>query len=184
MANKLLLLCGVSGVGKSSIIKELKKLDSKIVYISPYTSRQLREYEKDKINVLKESIIEHPEKFLIINKIYGNLYATPKKEIFDAIQKGNIPLLDFPLEKVEELKKRFEGEIYCAYILPPSIEILKKRLEDERDSREERYKLAKQELEKINTQRDKNINLYIINEENRARECAQKILLEYGKLIK
>ena len=43
---KFLLLLGVSGVGKSTIIRKLLAMDERFVYISPYITRQLREGER------------------------------------------------------------------------------------------------------------------------------------------
>ncbi|HBD04983.1 TPA: hypothetical protein DCZ32_00830, partial [Candidatus Uhrbacteria bacterium] len=56
--SKLLLLLGPSGVGKSAIIDELSKLDSRFVYISPYMTRPLRQGERNKIAVSDEQMDE------------------------------------------------------------------------------------------------------------------------------
>ena len=49
--SKFLLLLGPSGVGKSAIIDELSKLDSRFVYISPYMTRPLRVGERNKVAI-------------------------------------------------------------------------------------------------------------------------------------
>ncbi|MBU4010588.1 MAG: guanylate kinase, partial [Proteobacteria bacterium] len=56
MLSKFLLLLGVSGVGKSTLIRELKRLDERFIYISPYMTRPLREGESDKIEVSNEEM--------------------------------------------------------------------------------------------------------------------------------
>lgn len=57
-STKLLLLLGPSGVGKSSIIRELQATDARFVYVTPYTSRVLRPEETDKVHVTADQMDE------------------------------------------------------------------------------------------------------------------------------
>jgi len=69
MLTKFLLLLGVSGVGKSTIIEALRKIDNRFVYISPYITRMLRDGEKDKIFVADSAMDETNKRgeFLVVN---------------------------------------------------------------------------------------------------------------------
>ena len=92
---KFLLLLGVSGVGKTSIIKELLKLDDRFIYISPWITRPLRAGETDKVSVTEEDLqrLLSAGEILAVNDIYGIRYGTPKQPIKDAFEQGQFPLL-------------------------------------------------------------------------------------------
>jgi len=150
MQTKFLLLLGVSGVGKSTIIANLKKLDNRFVYISPYITRMLREGEKDKIFITDEAMDEMNKRgeFLVINKKYGIRYATPLLPIVTALNKANFPVLDWPANRMSIMTKAFADKLCIVYLLPPSIEELERRLAcDNRDADGSRIAEAREELE-------------------------------------
>ncbi|MCG2688206.1 hypothetical protein L6250_01035 [Candidatus Parcubacteria bacterium] len=146
--SKFLLLLGVSGVGKSSIIEELTKLDSRFVYISPYMTRPLRDGEKNKIPITNEQMDEMWKKneLLAINELYGIRYATPRLPIIQALNEKNFPVLDWPISKIRTMRQAFPNQLYVVYIVPPSIEVLQQRLKDGRDKDGSRLINAKEEL--------------------------------------
>ena len=149
--DKFLLLLGVSGVGKTSIIKELLKLDDRFVYISPWITRPLRDGETDKVSVKEEDLQRYlaEGKILAVNDIYGIRYGTPKQPIKDAFEQGNFPLLDWPIKRLEVMEREFGDRLYRVYIEPPSITELKRRLgQDERDEGGHRLLAAISELER------------------------------------
>ena len=181
--SKFLLLLGPSGVGKSSIIKEILKLDNRFIYISPFMTRPLRKGEKDKVFASEEKINKMWGRgdLLAINIIYGIRYATPKKPIKRALKKGNFPILDWPINKIEVMMQAFPNQLCIVYIIPPSIDSLKKRLaKDGRDTDGLRLKNAIKELRDYKSSKYKGVcDLKIISEENRVREIAQKIYNHY-----
>ena len=153
MRTKFLLLLGVSGVGKSTIIANLRKLDNRFVYISPYTTRTLRKDEKDKIFIIDEAMDEMNKrgKFLAINKKYGIRYATPLFPIIMAFEKENFPVLDWPINSLDIMTRAFSDQLCVVYLLPPSMEELKKRLaHDSRDVNNSRIVEARQEIDAFN----------------------------------
>jgi len=149
---KFLLLLGPSGVGKSSIINELRQLDSKFSYVSPYITRPLRPGEKDKISV-SDLVMDKMNKqgeFLAINDLYGIRYATPRLPITQALEEGGFPVLDWPISKLDIIKEAFPGRLLTAYIEPPSLLELKDRLgRDNRDIDNHRFEEAVVELNKL-----------------------------------
>ena len=66
MGGTILLVCGVSGVGKTTIIKELVRRDGDICYIKPYTTRLLRDGETDKVSITDERMRELAEREQVI----------------------------------------------------------------------------------------------------------------------
>lgn len=152
MQTKFLLLLGVSGVGKSTIINKLRKIDSRFKYISPYITRTLRNGEVDKIcvtdNVMDE--MDRNGEFLIVNKKYGIRYATPLKPIVEALSGACFPVLDWPINRLNIMTRSFNGRISVVYLTPPSMEELERRLsKDSRDENGSRIREAHEELEEF-----------------------------------
>lgn len=143
---KFFVICGATGVGKTTIIKKLTRNRSKvkIKYVTPYMNRFLRDGEDEKISVEKDRFekMEKEKKFVIVNEIYGNKYGTPKGLIDEILQKREIPILDFPLIYINKLKK---WELMVYYLLPPSFDEIKRRLIDR--GHEERIREATREVE-------------------------------------
>lgn len=181
--SKFLLLLGPSGVGKSSIIEELIRLDSRFVYISPFMTRPLREGEKNKISVSGEEMDEMSERgeFLVINELYGVRYATPRQPIEQALKDDNFPVLDWPIGRVSVMTEAFPNQLYIVYISPPSIEALQQRLaRDDRDTDGHRLRSAREELEALESSRHAGIyDFEIVSEENQVPKVAQMIYANY-----
>lgn len=150
MDTKFLLLLGVSGVGKSTVIRELRSLDPRFEYVSPYTTRQLRDGETDKIHVSDEVMdrMESTGEFVVVNNLYGVRYGTPREPIVTSLQRGSFPILDWPIQKLKIMQELFP--LYVVYITPPSIEKLTRRLNiDGRDNNGSRLSNALAELKRF-----------------------------------
>jgi len=151
MEDVFLILSGVSGVGKSSIMEGLKEFNFR--YVSPYMTRSLREGEADKISISSGEMAQRIDvgDFVAVNELYGNVYGTPLEDILQYRDEGFVPMLDYPIEKVRELRERLKGKIdvVCIYISPPSLMELKRRLDDGRDKDSGRYNFAVKELSSI-----------------------------------
>lgn len=185
--NKFLLLLGPSGVGKSSIIEKLCQLDNRFVYISPYMTRPLRKGEKNKISVSDERMDKmwHQGKLLVINEFYGIRYATPKSVIVETLINGNIPIIDWPISKIDIMVRFFPNQLYIVYISPPSIHVLHERLlKDGRDIDGSRFQSACEELKKYWSSQYTGIyDFEIISKENQISRVAQSIYINYLKSI-
>ncbi|MEK7140369.1 MAG: orotidine-5'-phosphate decarboxylase [Patescibacteria group bacterium] len=133
--SKFLLLLGVSGVGKSTLIGELRKIDERFVYISPFMTRELRPGETDKIPITMEQMseMEAAGKFLVVNDLYDARYATPREPVERAFTEGKFPLLDWPITRFSVMSQSFPGRLFSVYIEPQSREMLRARLADGRD---------------------------------------------------
>ena len=183
--SKFLLLLGPSGVGKSTIIEELCRIDNRFVYISPYMTRPLREGEKNKISISGEQMDEMWSRgeLLVINELYGIRYATPRLPIAEALAGGSFPVLDWPVSRIEVMTQAFPDRLHVVYVSPPSIEALRQRLaKDGRDVDGSRLKNASEELEAYWACRYVGIcDLEVVSEENQMLKIAHAIYDSYLK---
>lgn len=101
----LTILFGVSGVGKSSLIRELRN-EFGWSSIPTYMTRSLRPGETEKISVSETDFakMENEDLFVCVNQIFGNKYGTPRKEIEIAVHdQESYWVLDFPISKIDLL---------------------------------------------------------------------------------
>lgn len=177
--SKFLILAGVSGVGKTSVIRELLNLNKKYRYISPDITRPLREGERDKNYVDFRTLREREKKgeYLIVNEINGVLYATPKRIILETLRQGLYPILDFPITGVETINNFCMGQLFTVYLFPPSSAILKERLsQDGRDKNGLRFLTAQKELSFFTRGKfDDKIDIRVLSETGKTRDIAIKI---------
>ena len=180
--HKLLLILGVSGVGKSSLIKELLALDSRFVYIVPFTTRQPRGKEETKISISDKAMDElwNRGELSSVNEIHGIRCATPRLSIIQVLEQNSIPVLDWPIGYIEVMRQVFPSQLYVVYVLPPSIEVLQQRLiKGERDDGH-RLQNARKELDLYKSSEYIGIcDLEIVSEENKILEIAQTIYAGY-----
>jgi len=171
--NYFVLLLGPSGVGKSTVIRQLKDSNHDFVYISPFTTRELRDGETDKIHMDLETIISEDAKgsFLVINEIHGFRYATPKASIYEALDNGLTSILDWPVQMLDVMELHFGDRLKKIYIKPSSIESLRDQLgQDGRDPDGQRFKTGLEELENLDILR---FDLVVIN--NTSEQTANQI---------
>ncbi len=184
---RFLLLLGPSGAGKSTMIQYLKEIDPRFVYISPYTTRDLRPNETDKIHVSIDELhrMELDGKLLTINQIYGIYYATPKNKIDQVLQNGQFPVLDWPIDKMEIMFEHYQGQIFTVYIDPGSVEELGRRLAlDGRDSEGKRLRAGQEELSKYYEGfYDPIIDFKTINTCGIEKECASAIYQSFSSIL-
>lgn len=133
-SGKVLIILSPSGGGKNTIIKELIKKDSKFVLNISYTTRCMRDGEKDGVDyffktkedfkkMLKENrLLEHEE-------YSGNLYGTSRDFIDEKLKEGKIVICQVEWRGALSIKKAFGNKATSIFIMPPSFEELRKRLE-------------------------------------------------------
>ena len=150
-----MVLVGESAVGKSTLIKSLEASNNLIIPIPLVTNRNARSSEEDDRVCVSKSEFENMEsKKLLLPTIYkhGNKYSIEKKILENALNKGKIPIFDYTYEGIFALKKEFEDMVFPIYILPSSLPLLQKRLQDlGRDPDGSRFNVAKAEIEKMQT---------------------------------
>lgn len=122
-------------------------------------------------------------KFMEWAKIHGELYGTSKKRIANLIRSGTDVILDIDTQGAKQLKKKYRGGVYI-FVLPPSMEILKRRLERRMaNSKEEIEKRLKRAVDEIKSYRK--YDYVIINDElNVALRELEAIITSYRLDVK
>ncbi len=183
--SKFLLLLGVSGVGKSTIIDCLQQRDARFVYISPYTTRPLRPGERNKVSItgIEMDAMADRGEFLAVNELFGGIrYATPRQPILDAMASGSFPVLDWPVHQMAVMRNAFPNQLFVVYVAPPSLEAAQQRLgKDGRDVDGKRFASARAELEAFWAQRF--VELYdcaVVAEDDNRHKAVDEI---YGRYL-
>jgi len=129
---KVVIVSGPSGVGKSTICKEiLKKLD--YVYLSvSVTTRPKSEAEVDGQDywfVSEEDFQERIEKGLLLEyaEVFGHFYGTPKDKVEEALQAGKVVILEIDVQGAIKTKVVYP-EAVTIFILAPTEKDLAERL--------------------------------------------------------
>lgn len=134
MQGLAIILSSPSGGGKSTIAKALIAMDSQLVISVSATTRNPRAGEVDGVHYFFRSRDEFVKmidqgQLLEHSEIYGNLYGIPKEFIEEQFNKGNNIIFDINYEGAYKLKNILQDSVISIFILPPSIEELRKRLE-------------------------------------------------------
>ena len=125
---KLIVLSAPSGAGKTTICNNLLNLNNGWLYSISATTRPMRENEvdgKDYIFMSKEKF-EHKEKFgefIECEWVHGNRYGTPVEPLENALDNGEIFLLDVDVKGAMSLIEEFENDVISIFIEPPGINV-------------------------------------------------------------
>lgn len=132
---KLLIFSAPSGSGKTTIVRRLLEQFSNLEFSISATSRAPRGAEKDGVDYYFLSSEEFAEavaanKFVEWEEVYkGTCYGTLRSEMERIWTKGNVILFDVDVMGGIRLKEIFGEDAMSIFVMPPSIEELRRRLE-------------------------------------------------------
>lgn len=126
------ILCAPSGAGKSTLVKKLCA-EFDLSFSISCTTRLPREGEIDGVHYhfitaedFKEKI--QANEFAEWAIVHGNYYGTPIKPVIEALNKGQDIIFDIDVQGAAQLSLSLPTARFV-FIFPPSLEILKNRLE-------------------------------------------------------
>ena len=143
-----------SGAGKTSLVKALVDSNENLYRSISHTTRNLRTGEQNGVDyyfvstddfdkmIVDDDFIEHAS-------VFGAKYGTKKKTVQDQLFAGQDVALDIDWQGARKIREIIDDCI-SIFILPPTMEILKKRLVDRGDAKEQvesRMEKAKNEIQ-------------------------------------
>ena len=140
----LLILSGPSGCGKGTVLKELLAAEPNIFYSVSAKTRAPRPGEDDGVNYFflskEEFDREVSQDGMLEYACYcGNCYGTPKKPVFDRLERGEHVILEIEVQGAKQVMESCT-EAVSIFIMPPSLAELERRLVDRQTEDEETVK--------------------------------------------
>ena len=126
------IISGPSGSGKDTILKEVLKIRSDVFFSISHITRKMRvgEVEGDKYHFISREEFEEQlakNAFLEYNEYSGNYYGTPKAPIEEHLSKGDDVVIECDVNGASALRDILT-DVTSIFIMPPSFEVLRKRL--------------------------------------------------------
>ena len=153
----LIVLSGPSGCGKNTVCNAIKKENKNIWEYISMTSRDRRPGEKnneDYYFVTKEEFEEKikENKMLEYASFAGNYYGTPKDAVQQKLDEGKDVILVIEIQGALKIKEILPQSLFV-FLLPPSMNELKKRLErrktETKEKMMERFEIAYREINEL-----------------------------------
>jgi len=132
-SGNLFIICAPSGAGKTSLVNALLEREPDIELSISYTTRAPRPGETDGRNyhfVTREQFLEMAGRgeFLEHAEVHGNFYATSQPWINARRAEGKDILLEIDWQGAAQVRRQIPDAV-GVFILPPSPETLRRRLE-------------------------------------------------------
>lgn len=133
---KVIIFSAPSGCGKSTIIGRLMKMnDLDLQFSVSATNRPPREGEKDGVNYyfMTTEQFRHAidnDEFVEWEEVYeGRYYGTLRREVDRIVGAGHNVVLDIDVKGGINVMNMMGEDAVSIYIVPPSVEVLRQRLE-------------------------------------------------------
>lgn len=129
----LIVVSAPSGAGKSSFCRKAVEDFGQLVELISCTTRNMRpgEQEGDPYFFMdRERFTQLRDKghFIEWAEVYGHFYGTPKNQVDHAKAQGKIAITDVDVQGANSFRKIYPEATFI-FILPPSIDELRRRLE-------------------------------------------------------
>ncbi|XP_060519231.1 uncharacterized protein LOC132697687 isoform X2 [Cylas formicarius] len=127
-----LIICGPSGVGKSTLVKKLMEdFPDKFGFTVSHTTRSPRvgeihgkHYYFTDEETMKKAV-DNGE-FLEHAVFSGNYYGTSFRAIEEIAKRGRVPVMDIDMQGVKQVKTKIKS--WSVFVQPPSLAELRERL--------------------------------------------------------
>lgn len=152
---KIIVITAPSGAGKTSIVKKLLTHLPQLSFSVSATTRSRRDNEVDGKDYYFLSVADFQEKiragaFAEYEEVYtGQFYGTLHAEIERIWGQRQIALFDVDVKGALAIKEKYGRDVLTVFINPPSLDVLRVRLEGRKTESKEslRKRLSKSEQE-------------------------------------
>ena len=180
----LVIISGPSGVGKDTIIDELRRherergLEDRRHYLVTVTTRAPRAGEVDGVDyhfVSRDEFLRMRDQrgFLEANEVHGNWYGSPREPVRNALAAGKDAILKIDVQGAQVVKQQVTQALLI-FVIPPDLEALFQRLRsratETADELEIRQRNAALELARQN-----DYDKIVTNETGQVEQTARKI---------
>ena len=150
----LYIVTAPSGAGKTSLVRELIKDDDSLCISVSHTTRPKRKGERDGVDYFFVDRDEFKRKFaedafLEHAEVYGHFYGTSRDWVRRQREQDIDVILEIDWQGAEQVRK-LDQTACSIFILPPSVETLRNRLEkralDDVETIERRMREARREI--------------------------------------
>jgi len=128
----LFVISAPSGAGKTSLVSEMLRQDSRLGVSVSHTTRPMREGEQNGVNyhfvsrdefeamIARGDFLEHAD-------VFGNYYGTSQVWVRETLATGQDVILEIDWQGAKQVR-RLIPECVSVFIVPPSAEVLRQRL--------------------------------------------------------
>lgn len=130
----LFVLSSPSGAGKSTIARKILEEEPNLAMSVSATTRPIRPGEEDGVDYHFVSLdrfraMVAANEFLEWAHVFGHRYGTPRAQVEAMLSQGKDVLFDIDWQGAQQLFQIAGGDVVRVFILPPSMEELRGRLE-------------------------------------------------------
>ena len=153
-SNRVVIVSGPSGVGKSTICKEVARQLNNVYLSISVTTRPKAASEVDGQDywfISKEQFQYQVNKGLLLEhaEVFGHFYGTPRDKVEEALRAGKIVILEIDVQGALQIKKIYRNAVMI-FILAPSqkelVERMNNRGREDAETAEERLDEASTEI--------------------------------------
>ena len=139
----IIVISAPSGAGKTTLCSELQRRKPHIKFSVSCTTRSKRVHEVDGVNyhfLSEQGFTEKMQnnEFIEFENVHGYFYGTLRKTLEDALTQQEMILFDVDVNGAMAIKSNYSDNTFTIFILPPSMDDLKKRLIQRGSDTEER----------------------------------------------
>lgn len=130
----MLIVSSPSGAGKTTLTRNLLEQEENVSLSISVTTRGRRASEIDGVHyhfISKRQfeIMRAGGELLEWAEVHGNYYGTPREPVERALEEGRDILFDIDWQGTQQLYERMRSDVVSVFVLPPTAEELKARLE-------------------------------------------------------
>lgn len=173
----LIVISGPSGVGKDAAVKRIKERGAPFHFLVTNTTRPKRPAEVEGVDYHFVTLEEFASKlardeFLEHAVVYGFQYGNSKREVADALARGQDVILRIDVQGAETVRHKVTGavQIFLAASLPELEQRLRARRTESEEALQVRLRTAAAEMRELSK-----FDYVVVNREDALDETAREI---------
>lgn len=133
MKTKIIIVAAPSGAGKSSFVERIAAENARLHDVITHTTRPMRNNESQGKPYFFTSPEDFKKKieenfFVEWAVVHRNMYGTSHEQIQQSWAQDKVAIMDIDIQGAATFKAKYPNEAKTIFILPPSIEELRRRV--------------------------------------------------------